>query len=166
MRVRPWLLPLAVTFVSLSTGCAPAEEAEETDGDAVIEDEVRTDRLRALTVVRGAVGADETVEVAYEPASPAYAGASAVGKLPFLAVEVEGDVPPDAKVTVSGDFPGSPRVLVVDESFRVMAATSARPLEGADVATLTATKSTGKKLVLVRDALWTKPMTFQVQVTR
>lgn len=161
MRVPTWVLLLAVA--SFAPGCAAAEEPQD---DAVLEDEVRTDKLRALTVVRGAVGADATVEVAYEPASAAYAGATAAGKLPFLAVEVQGDVPPDAKVTVSGDFPGAPRVLVVDEAFRVMAATSARPLEGTDVATLTTTKSTGKKLVLVRDALWTKPMTFQVKVTR
>jgi hypothetical protein len=171
----------AVLASACSDEVAPgADESEATD-------EVAGETLRDLTAVRGQVNFGERTTVAYEPSSPAYAGAAARGKLPFLAVEIVSAAAASAPsasadalrpqngptrvgssttVSVKGAFPGAPRVLVVDENFKVLGATTARAVDELDVATLTAPDTGKKRFVLVRDALWVRPMTFDVTVGR
>jgi hypothetical protein len=175
-RFAPALLAACALFASACSDDVSPDADEGTD-------EVVGEKLRDLTVVRGQVTLGERATVAYEPSSPAYAGAAAYGTLPYLAMEIVSA--PSARaasgalrtqngptlassttVTVKGAFPGAPRVLVVDESFKVLAQTTARTASGLDVATLT-TPDTGKKrFVLVRDKLWVKPMTFDVALSR
>ncbi len=69
-------------------------------------------------------------------------------------------------INVTGDFPGAPRVIVTDENFRVLAGTRAVSTENGEEASLALNARPGKKLVLVRDMLWVKPMTFTVTVGR
>lgn len=178
---RSVLVALALTAFACSEDVLPGAD----EGEAA--DEVAGETLRDLTVVRGQVNLGERTTVAYEPSSPAYSGAAARGKLPFLAVEIvnpaavsatnpsagalrpqngKARVGASTTVSVKGSFPGAPRVLVVDENFKVLGATTARAEDGLDVATLTAPDTGKKRFVLVRDALWVKPMTFDVAIGR
>ena len=173
MTFRSYLF-LAAAALSLGTGCAvndvPAEDTEESADEL-------NGGLRDITIIKGSMTEAGTITVAYEPA--VYPGARPV---PFLAVELpatedaaattgealrpmNGDAVP-LTVDVAGDFPGSPRVLVTDENFRVLAATRGVATETGDQASLVVANRPGKKLVLVRDMLWVKPMTFEISVGR
>ena len=55
---------------------------------------------------------------------------------------------------------------MTDENFRVLAATRGTATETGDQASLVVANRPGKKLVLVRDMLWVKPMTFEISVGR
>ncbi len=175
MTFRSFLFLAAAAALSLGTGCAandvPAEDTEESVDEL-------NGGLRQITIVKGSMTEAGTITVAYEP--NAYAPTSYV---PFLAVELTpaDDAPAAATtgalrpmnaeaapltVAVAGDFPGSPRVLVTDENFRVLAATRGTATETGDQASLVVANRPGKKLVLVRDMLWVKPMTFEISVGR
>lgn len=180
MTFRSLLIAATAAVLSLGTGCAASDDAtsEETEVSA---DELNGG-LRDITIVKGSMTEAGTITVAYEP--HAYAPTRHV---PFLAVELnpaEDDAPADPNATsagalrpmngeaapltvsITGDFPGSPRVLVTDERFRVLAAARGVATETGDQASLVVANRPGKKLVLVRDMLWVKPMTFEVTVGR
>ncbi len=160
------------------SAAAPESEDQEVVGEA----------LKKVTVVRGKVRPGETLSVPYEPKDPAYRDIIATKTRPYLAIEID-DSPVDApssppaatpytalqpqngrlalggrSVTVKGDFPGQPQVLVVDDTFRVVDATTATSTDGLQEAIVTV--HPGKRFVLVRDKLWVKPMTFDVTVGR
>ena len=70
-------------------------------------------------------------------------------------------------ITVHGDFPGKPRVLVVDANFTPITSAVAQTLpDGTAQATLEVGHGVGKRFVLVRDTRWSKPMEFQVGISR
>lgn len=168
------LLRLGVLASLLGVACA-AEPTEPSAPSAVEDDEFRSEALRELTVVKGKVRPGETATIPYEPTSAAYEPAKARGRVPFLAVELVRGAPDAAQgspgaepktVKVEGHFPGTPRVIVVDENFRRVAAADAVAVNGIERAELTASLGEGKRFVLVRDGLWTAPMTFDVTVGR
>jgi hypothetical protein len=92
--------------------------------------------------------------------------------VPFVAVAVApstatDDVAADdlLKIEVQGHFPSTPGVVVVNEAFEPVA-TGAGIVQGdgSALATLLVPRDIGARFVLVRDAQWSKPMTFEVRV--
>jgi len=179
MKLRAFLFAATAAVLSLGTGCTASDDTSEDTEESV--DELNGG-LRNITIVKGSMSETGTLTVAYEP--HAYAPTRYV---PFLAVELnpaeEDERASDAEestgtlrpmngeampltVNVAGDFPGSPRVLVTDENFRVLGSARGIPTERGDEATVVVTNRPGKKFVLVRDMLWVKPMTFDVTVGR
>lgn len=166
--MRPTLLLLGLV-AALSTACAGVSDSEDAQASA---DELSS--LRGLAVTGGAVEVGGSVTVKYEPS--AYDGNA---RLPFLAIEIvpqggaaKGLRPANRElggatnIAVSGEFPGSPRVLVVDDQFRVLGGTDgiSDPAGGqrADLAVEGGTP----RFVLVRDLRWIRPMSFTVDVGR
>jgi hypothetical protein len=158
----PGLLALtAMTNAGCSLDTAPAsDDSASTDAD-----ELNATRLREMTAVEGPVAAETTTTtIRYEPNEPGYPVA-----IPYLAVEVlpRAGEPNPSKVTVEGAFPGSPRLLIVDESFALLgrATGSPRP-DGTYVAALDLQAGAGRRFALVRDLRWSLPMAFTVRVGR
>lgn len=170
-------LAFAAALTTAIPACAADTHQEDTGASA--DEIVSNGGLRSITIMKGSVAEGGQVEVAYEPSlyepSPI---------LPFLAIEIlpatafepdqgdnggNGGIRPQnnafktMNVSVTGDFPGSPRVLVVDEEFRVLAATTGTTNEfGQDQANLVVPATGGKKMILVRDLRWVRPMSFMV----
>jgi hypothetical protein len=174
-------LAFAAALTAIPACAADNSNQQEETGASADEIITNSGGLRSITIMKGAVAEGAQVEVAYEPSL--YEPSST---LPFLAIEI---VPPTAieadqgnnggpsirpqnndafmpktmNVSVTGDFPGSPRVLVVDENFRVLAGTNGTTNEfGQDQANLVVPATGGKKLILVRDQRWVRPMSFMV----
>ena len=175
---------LALATVVLSLAALPACAAEEPSDDsaeATVADELSTSKLRSMTALKGSVAGGATVTVDYLGSDAPYPVA-----VPFLAVEIlpapaqspttnanagvrprNGEISALQTITVQGDFPGTPRVLVVDENFSVLAGASATTLpNGSETATINTPRSAAKRFVLVRDGRWSRPMQFSVTVGR
>ncbi len=157
---------LAVAGFCVLSGCSSGENRADFDHGAELS-EAEVTSLRGAMVLKGAVAVGSTKTVHYAPSD-----ASASHTLPYLAVEIvpaatraTTDQQAAQTVTVSGGFPGAPRVLVVDEAFQVLAKTTAvKQPDGTALAELAAPLSAGKRFLLVRDNLWSREMSFQVNV--
>jgi hypothetical protein len=162
------LLSTAAALLLALPGCAAADANEDTSASA---DELT---LAELAVPKGAIAKGGRITVGYNPSD--YDPGS---KLPFIAVELlptaaAGGVnvaPTNVTgqneqlvVRVNGEFPGSPRVLVVNEKFRVLAATNGAPVTGGVAASLSIPVASTKRFVLVRDDRWVRPMQFDVSL--
>lgn len=172
----------AALFASAASGLAgcaadTTSDAPADDGAAV--DELNASSLRSSTAIKGTVVAGSAITLGYDRGDALYPRA-----IPYLAVEIvaapapasaqaaggvhtmNGEVIGGQAVTVTGNFPGRPRVLIVDESFKQLASTTAQTLaDGTEQASFNVPRA-GKRFVLVRDALWSKPMQFQISVGR
>jgi len=164
---------VAAAVLSFLPGCAAHDTSEDTDSSA---DELTSSSLRDVTIVSGAVAEGAEVTVAYQP--DPY---TTTKRVPFLAVELvaaplSAEATSDIRtmggenqplsVSIDGNFPGSPRVLVVDQDFHVLAATSGVTTETGDHAIVTVPNTPGNKFILVRDMRWVLPMNFQVRAVR
>lgn len=158
----------------LTLACVGACTTEAEDHPVSSEDDLSESALRSAVVLKGSVQAGESITLDYKPS--AYPGKP--GVVPFLAVEL---LPPAESaaptalgpqsanisttstldVKLEGDFPGTPRLLVVDENFRVLASARAAQIDGLEQISVTV-DGHGKKFVLVRDMLWVAPMNFQI----
>jgi hypothetical protein len=156
-----------------TTSAAPAD-----DGAAV--DELNATNLRAATALKGTVTAGSAATLSYNredsdyprgipylalqivaPPAPSYADDPASGGITMKS----GDALGGQTITVTGDFPGRPKVIVVDQNFVQLASTTAKTLaDGTAQATVEAPRGVEKRFVLVHDARWSKPMSFQVSV--
>jgi hypothetical protein len=181
---------LAIGAVGVLPGCSSGEVVHDDDEGAEV-DESNLSTLRGATVLQGSIEAGSTRTLHYDRNDAVYprripylaleivaqrAAPGAVTPSPVytasvrpLGGETGAAVGPDIdalqSVAVSGDFPGTPRVLVVDEGFRIVARTTAvTQLDGTEVATLAVPRSAGKRFVLIRDGRWSRPMDFQVRV--
>lgn len=138
---------------------APANESLEID-------ERDAAALRSSSALEGNLAVGSSITVSYEHGEAGYPRL-----VPYLAVEIRPDASaagsPLQEITVQGQFPGTPRVLIVDANFNILAtsSTSTRQPDGSSTATVLAPRS-GTRLVLVRDSLWSKSMTFDVRVGR
>lgn len=161
-------------------GCAAddaGDASRDQDSAGAEVDELDVSSLRGATTFKGSITAGSTVTVHYDRSDARY-----LHQVPYLAVEIvsapshaaaaggihtmNGETIGAQRITVRGTFPGTPRALVVDEEFHVLA--SARGLaqpDGSDVVDLHAPRG-GKRFVLVRDGRWSKPMEFEVGVGR
>ncbi len=166
MVLRPHALVL-LAVLSFTSGCA-ADEDEDEGPIAEAQDELRTS-LEDVTILTAAMTEPGTLAVTYEPTLYAPSGwNTARSRVPYLAIELPPRAsaaflaPPTVKVT--GDFPGSPDIVVTDASFRALTTTRGRQAVGGIEGKLPIVSSRGKKFVLVRDLLWVRPMTFHVTV--
>ncbi|MDB5215443.1 MAG: hypothetical protein JWO86_3370 [Myxococcaceae bacterium] len=149
---------------------APVDDGAEVD-------ELNATSLRGSTAMKGTVAAGSTVTLQYDRSDRVYPRS-----VPYLAVEIvdapvasssnglhpmNGELVNGQSITLHGDFPGRPRVLVVDADFKPIASVVAQTLpDGTAQATLDVARGQGKRFVLVRDTRWSKPMEFQVGVGR
>jgi hypothetical protein len=164
----------------LVAGCAAdAADGAAASSDAGAEvDELNATSLRAATAMKGTVVAGSSITIAYDRAESFYPRA-----VPYLAVEIvappepahggatggihpmNGELGSAQSITVQGEFPGRPKVLVVDENFRQLTSSVAKTLpDGTERADFAAPRSGSKRFVLVRDGRWSKPMEFQIGV--
>ena len=178
LRSTGLVAALACALACGVTGCAADtsvnDAAPSADGAEV--DELNATTLRGSTAMKGTLIVGSTVTLQYDRSDRLYPRA-----IPYLAVEVvaapsastagvhpmNGELVNAQSITVHGDFPGKPRVLVVDADFKPLASAVAQTLaDGTAQATLEVARGVGKRFVLVRDARWSKPMEFQVGISR
>lgn len=169
---------LALALVFVVTGCAADTSASDSapvaDGAEV--DELNATTLRGSTAMKGTLTVGSTVTLQYDRSDRLYPRS-----IPYLAVEIvdapasssgalhpmNGELVNAQSITVHGDFPGKPRVLVVDANFTPITSAVAQTLpDGTAQATLEVARGVGKRFVLVRDTRWSKPMEFQVGISR
>jgi hypothetical protein len=177
LRTAALAAALACALACGVTGCAAdtpvSDGASSADGAEV--DELNATSLRGSTAIKGTVTVGSTVTLQYDRSDRLYPRS-----IPYLAVEIVD--PPSASsaaglhpmtgglvngqsITVHGDFPGKPRVLVVDADFKPVASAVARTLpDGTAQATLEVARGVGKRFVLVRDTRWSKPMEFEIGI--
>lgn len=164
------LLAMAAPGCAADTSDAPA--AVDDDGPAV--DELNASSLRGATAMKGSVVAGSSITVQYDRTDQKYPRS-----VPYLAVEIlaapsthtaglhpmNGEVGLTQRITVTGEFPGAPKVLLVDEAFNVLAQQVAKSqADGSHVAVIDSPSSAHRRFILTRDGRWTKPMQFQVHV--
>lgn len=173
---------LAVSLVAAGCAADTDPEGDTSNGKAPVQiDESDVTSLRSVTAFAGKVGEGGEVTVEYRKDPYIAAGFKTI---PFLAYEITAETEtagairtqngrnlgaeaPRQEITVRGDFPSQPRVLVVDENFRVLAAANATTAEdGHETATISAPKINARRFVLIRDGRWSMPMTFDIRVTR
>lgn len=169
---------VALSVLSFAAGCsAESETAAAASPSELTEKEgaAPSNDLLEQTIVKGTITVGAKSKVAYEPElykqttiqgvpylawelvdAPAYGGikTKANGNRGQLAIDVE------------GNFPGSPDVLVVDESFNLLGQARGTATDLGDKASLTIDVSEGKKFVLVRDMDWVRPMDFEISVAQ
>lgn len=142
-----------VVLFAVTTGCAasasdPAPETAPASSTAISP----ADSI----VEHGAVASGETESVAYER----YADRKSIPYFGIALSPAEGEGL--QAVTVTGPFPGAPEAVVVDENYNELArATGNADPNGAASVTVHAPR-VANRIVLVRDGLWSRPMTFQV----
>lgn len=171
-------LVVAGFLASLPACAADASEEESTDLTA---DELTNSSLKNVTILKGSMAEGASVTVQYQPdlyptsylpflaieITPAQQAAASTGGLRTLNGETGALAP--LSINVDGNFPGSPRVLVVDEEFHVLASANGVTTNGGAHATVTIPQSrlpNGKKFVLIRDRKWVLPMDFDVSAVR
>ncbi len=158
-----FLLVALLLVTTAVTGCASNTASKAADDSEV--DEHDAAALRSASALEGNVAVGSSMTVSYEHGEAGYPRT-----VPYLAVEIRPDSSAASElqeITVQGQFPGTPRILIVDDKFKVVArsSTSSRQADGTSIATVLAPRS-GTRLVLVRDSLWSKSMTFDVRVGR
>jgi hypothetical protein len=156
-------------------GCAADTSVNDATpaADGAEVDELNASSLRGSTAIKGTVAAGSSVTLQYDRSDRLYPRS-----VPYLAVEIvdaphasagvhpmTGGALGGQSITVHGDFPGKPRVLVVDADWKPITSAVAQTLpDGTAQATLVVERGQGQRFVLVRDTRWSKPMEFQVGV--
>ena len=140
-------------------GCAvgASTEIEQAPAPAKAADPA----LRDNTIQEhGTVAPGETQAIDYER----YAGRTSV---PYFGIALEAS-PGDGvqAITVSGPFPGVPEVVIVDENFVELARATGASNGDGTASVIVLAPRVGARNVLVRDGLWSKPMTFHVTAAR
>lgn len=153
------LLRSSILLVVLS-GCAvgASTEIEQTPAPAAAAPNAE---LRDNTIQEhGTVTPGGTASVDYER----YAGRTSV---PYFGIALAPSPGEGLQaITVSGPFPGVPEVVVVDENFVELArATGTANGDGTASVNVLAPRVAVRN-VLVRDGLWSRPMTFQVTAAK
>jgi hypothetical protein len=174
LRGAGLVVALACALACGVIGCAADSGVDDAapvaDGAEV--DELNATSLRGSTAMKGTLTVGSAVTVQYDRSDRLYPRS-----IPYLAVEIvdapsastagihpmNGEIVSGQSITVHGDFPGKPRVLVVDADFKPLASAVAQTLpDGTAHATLEVARGVGKRFVLVRDTRWSKPMEFQI----
>lgn len=174
--MRNRLSAAALAALLLAAGCAADAESEDLGSS---EGELGA-TVTNVTVLDASVSEGKTVSVPYKPAViyPGLDGAKTI--VPYLAIALTTSaelartpsltVPSNGiartAVSVAGNFPSSPDVLVTDANFHILAKSTRQPDAELDQVSVTLPTGPGRKFILVRDNLWTKPMNFDVTVGR
>jgi hypothetical protein len=149
----------ALFVVALASGCA----ASSSDAASSSESAATSNDLASQTVVRGTLKVGETTTVGYQPDEYT----KAIDGVPYLAWKLDGAV--DASklsVAVSGDFPGNPNVIVTDSAFNVLASASGHKTAAGAMASLAVPAAGPAAMVLVRDEIWVRPMSFDITLSQ
>lgn len=160
----------------LVTGCASSSSrSDQTGTNADDAEALSIATLRASTNVQTSLESEGVKTLSYAPTEEGYPSG-----IPFEAVELGFTPGGDLEVDVSGTFPSTAKIYVVDDSFHILArGKTAIESAGDGVATQTLTTETprpvsvahlsvaqaegiSKLKVLVRDSQWDRPMTFDV----
>ena len=161
---------LAVS-VSAALGCASSAPDDTSNAASSEEQELSASTLRARSHIQLSLPEAGDRELTYEP------NAYPNDVIPYEGLEI-GFVPEKAlEVTVTGAFPSTARILVVDSEYRVLASgrterevgTRVRTEgQGVAVARVAVPRGVGvsNMKVLVRDARWDRTMKFNVDVRR
>lgn len=157
----------SVLFVAIAAlaGCSAraASTADEAAADSSEAPDVVTPDLAKQSIVKGELPVGETTAVAYEPNE--YTQATIDG-VPYLAWSLDTKAAP-LSIDVSGQFPGSPDVLVTDKDFHVLAKAEGHKLpDGTAATSLSVNVPAGQKLLLVRDKIWVIQMQFDISVAQ
>lgn len=174
MTLRSFAL-VAFSVLSFAAGCS-AETTESSGASSADVVAAPSNDLLDRTILKGTVTVGETSKVAYQPDQ--YREAQIDG-VPYLAWELidapaTGGIQTKANrnagshlaIQVEGNFPGLPDVLLVDESFNLLAQTRGTSTDLGDTASLEVDAAPGKKFILVRDMDWVRPMDFEISVAR
>ena len=153
---------LAVTLAAL--GCA-SSASNTGDGDKTHVDVNDPSALKGATDVEGTLPVGSSVTIGYEK-KPEYT------QIPYLAVQlVAGDTSPnpetdDQVITVTGSFPGTPEVYVVDKDYTLIKSVSTvtANADGSSTTTTTVPRATVDRTILVHDTQWSLPMQFQISI--
>lgn len=168
---RSLLLAAAATMFSMLAACSQSGASDTDSAGSAIEgeeDNLNNLTLEQATLLLGRVEQGGSVTVAYEPSQHYLTGSATK---PFLGVELlpqaaEARVaaPQQLSISVAGNFPGTPRVLVTDASFNVLAGSRAANVQqDGDHVTVTIPASAERRFVLVRDGRWVEPMHFDIE---
>ena len=156
------LLAAVLSATCALQGCLSNTSSDPAPAPIVV-NESDAASLRAATDVARTLAVGSAVTLTYER-KPEYK------TIPYLAVDViadatKKDVAPMQSISVQGKFPGTPRILVVDESYAIVAQSTAATLQadGTSIATVESPRA-GTRTVLVIDKLWSLPMSFEVKV--
>lgn len=120
--------------------------------------------LKGATDVEGSVPVGSSTTIGYVH-KPEYT------QVPYLAVTLTAASTPDTQtgdqqITVTGKFPGTPEVYVVDPSFALIESKSnlVTNADGTTTNTVTVPRSTIDRTILVHDPMWSSPMNFEIAV--
>lgn len=161
--LRTVVMLVVAASCSAVVGCsAEADEGETVDSS---DDALSSSTLRARTDLSNVthIGEAGASSIDYVPEAYAPNGAHEAPK--FEAVSFDATPGKRVSITVGGDFPSNASVLVADSNFRVLASAKTKATDDGQATTVVANLTRpGQHFVLVRDALWVKPMTFDVSV--
>ena len=156
------LLAAVLTAACALSSCASTTSSDADQGKPAPVDETNAASLREATDVEGSLAVGSAITVQYEHSAE-------YKRVPYLAVEILADAKATGaelqEITVQGNFPGTPRVLVVDEQFHVLVTTTTtvKQADGTQLTTTLAPRH-GTRMVIVHDALWSMPMSYEVRV--
>jgi hypothetical protein len=148
---------VAVSLLSLA-GCSA--EASDSSASSTADVTVTKSNVLDRTIVKGTIAMGETSTVAYTGNEYAL---KQIDGVPYLAWEVNG-AGDHLSVEVEGNFPSTPDVLLVDEGGSLLGQAHGTGTALGDKATLEVNATPGKKLILVRDMEWVRPMDFEISV--
>jgi hypothetical protein len=166
---RSLLFVAAASLFTMLAACSSSESAATSDSLVEAQEGELTNNLtlEQATLMLGKVEQGGSVTIAYEPSTHYLTGSKSK---PFLGVELlpstASGSSQDLSISVAGNFPGTPRVLVTDESFHVIAGSrNASPdvQQDGDHVTVTVPASSSRRFVLVRDGRWVEPMHFDIE---
>jgi len=160
-----------------ATGCAADSTSESaTSSDA---QELKSMGLAIAAGAKVPIGETSTIRYALDTIGYKLT----TGLVPYMAFEIVKPAAPYASgglatqngnlrlqathhVSVKGPFPGTPRVLVVNQDMRVIArADVEKQPDGTAIAVANvALPDAGPSFIVVRDSLWSKPMEFEINV--
>ena len=148
---------LVLTGLVVVTGCAVGASTDVEQTPAPAAAKTVDPALRDNTVNENkSVPPGATTAVDYEK----YAGRTSV---PYLGIKLEAS-PGDGMqlVSIAGPFPGIPEAVIVDENFVEIARATGNQNADGTATIVIASPRVASRTLLVRDGLWSRPMTFHV----
>jgi hypothetical protein len=155
----------SVLFAAALTALVGCSAQAANSSDSAAADSTETPALATQTIVQGDLPVGATTTVSYDPTEYT---PTTINGVPYLAWSLDTKAAA-LSVDVSGQFPGAPDVLVTDSNFNVLAKADGQKLAdgtGLAAASLSVNVPAGPKMLLVRDKIWVRQMTFDISVAQ